>query len=147
MGRCQTETSYLKSVVLWLREYSTGPAPRFYPPKQVERESRHHSARRTFAGLDREDAIIDLPVSCHLETRQNTANERPSTREDKITGEPRVASGMHGITRSGACKTYPTRRLFAFPKKAFHQSCLKGESTAEYVRWVTTSQEAVACGP
>ena len=26
MGRCQTETSYLKSVVLWLQEYWTGPA-------------------------------------------------------------------------------------------------------------------------
>ena len=78
--------------------------------------------------------MIDLPVSCYLETRQNTANERLSIREDKITGEPRVASAMHGIARSGACITYPTRPLFAFPKKAFHQSCLKGESTAENLR-------------
>jgi hypothetical protein len=45
--------------------------------------------------------------------------ERPSIREDKITGEPRVASAMHGITRSGACITYPTRPLLAFPKKSF----------------------------
>jgi hypothetical protein len=37
MGRRQTETyyqseaAYLKSVLLWLQEYWTGPAPRFYP--------------------------------------------------------------------------------------------------------------------
>ena len=41
----------------------------------------------------------------------------------------------------------PARRLFAFPNKAFHQSCLKGESAAEYVGYLTTSQEAVAHGP
>ena len=28
MGRCQTETSYLKSVLLWLQGYWTGPALR-----------------------------------------------------------------------------------------------------------------------
>jgi hypothetical protein len=31
MGRCQTETSYLKSVLLWLQEYWTGPAVHVYP--------------------------------------------------------------------------------------------------------------------
>jgi hypothetical protein len=31
MSRCQTETSYLKSVLLWLKEYWTGAAVRIYP--------------------------------------------------------------------------------------------------------------------
>jgi hypothetical protein len=62
MGRCQTEASYLKSVLSWLQEYWTGPAVRIHPLKQVEQGSRHYSARRTHAALDRRDVIIDLPA-------------------------------------------------------------------------------------
>jgi hypothetical protein len=40
--------------------------------------------------------------------------------------------------------TYLTRRLFASPNKAFHQSSVKTESAAEYLRWAITSQEALA---
>jgi hypothetical protein len=52
MGRCQTETSYLKSVLLWLQEYWTEPdPPRIYLLKRVEGGSRHSSARRTHAAF------------------------------------------------------------------------------------------------
>ena len=62
MGRYQTETSYLKSVVLWLQEYWTGPAVRVYPLRAVPQVSRHYSTRRTHAALNRRDAIVDLPA-------------------------------------------------------------------------------------
>ena len=68
MGRYQTETyyqteaSYLKSVLLWLQEYWTGPAVRVYPLKLAEQPSRHYSARRTHAALNRRDVVIDLPA-------------------------------------------------------------------------------------
>ena len=51
MGRCQTETyyatevSYLKSVLLWLQEYWTGPAVRIYPLRTVPQASLHYSVR------------------------------------------------------------------------------------------------------
>ena len=79
MGRRQTETyyqseaAYLKSVLLWLQEYWTGPAPRFYPLNQVTQESRHY-ATRTHAGLNRRDVIIDLPA--FLPTRNSSAHLR-----------------------------------------------------------------------
>jgi hypothetical protein len=62
MGRGQTETSYLKSVLLWLQEYWTGPEVRIYPLKQVEGGSRHYPALRTHATFNRRDVIIDLPA-------------------------------------------------------------------------------------
>jgi hypothetical protein len=34
------------------------------------------------------------------------------------------------IDESGGVVTYPTRQLFAFPNKAFHQSSLKEDSAA-----------------
>ena len=36
--------------------------PRFYPLREVEQGSRHYSARRTPAALNRRDVIIDLPA-------------------------------------------------------------------------------------
>jgi hypothetical protein len=50
MARCQTETyyrpqaSYLRSVLLWLQEYWTGPAVRVYPLRAVIRleQCRNH---------------------------------------------------------------------------------------------------------
>ena len=54
----QSEPAYLKSVLLWLQEYWTGPAPRFYPFGKVE--SLRHSAQRVHAASNRQDAIIDL---------------------------------------------------------------------------------------
>jgi hypothetical protein len=45
MGRCQTEThyrteaSYLKSVLLWLQEYWTGPAVHVYPLRAMPQAS------------------------------------------------------------------------------------------------------------
>ena len=55
MGRCQTEiyypteASYLKSVLLWLQEYWTGPAVQVRPLKPVPQVSRYYSPRRTYA--------------------------------------------------------------------------------------------------
>ena len=74
MGRCQTETSYLKSVVLWLQEYWTGPAVRIYPLRAVPQVS-HYSARRTLAAPNRRGEIIDLPAFLPPRKRQNTASE------------------------------------------------------------------------
>jgi hypothetical protein len=68
MGRRQTEiyyqseAAYLKSVLLWLQEYWTGPAPRFYPIRQAEQEPRHCSAQGTHAVSNRQGATIDLPA-------------------------------------------------------------------------------------
>jgi hypothetical protein len=59
MGQRQTETSYqsevayLKSVLLWLQDYWTGPAPRYYLFAPVEQGSKRldklgsRSARKT----------------------------------------------------------------------------------------------------
>jgi hypothetical protein len=61
MGRRQTETPYLKAVLLWLQEYWTEPdPPRVYPLKQVGGGSRHSSARRS--KLNRRGVIVDLPA-------------------------------------------------------------------------------------
>jgi hypothetical protein len=68
MGRRQTEIyyqsepAYLKSVLLWLQEYWTGPAPRFYPLNQVEQDSQYSSAWGACATSNRRDAIVDLPA-------------------------------------------------------------------------------------
>ena len=63
MGRCQTETSYLKSVLLWLQEYWTEPdPPRIYPLKRVKGGSRHSSVQRTRDNSIERDTIIDLPA-------------------------------------------------------------------------------------
>jgi hypothetical protein len=45
MGRYQTETSYLKSVLLWLQEYWTGTAVRIYPLRGAPQGSRHCPGR------------------------------------------------------------------------------------------------------
>ena len=76
MGRYQTEAAYLKSVLLWLQGSWTEPdRPRFYPIREVEQGSRHSSARRTRAELNRRDAIIDLPPFLPPRTRQHTDSE------------------------------------------------------------------------
>jgi hypothetical protein len=76
MGQRQTESSYqseaayLKSVLLWLQEYWTGPAPRFYPYKpaaqrpykQAAQRPSHYSVEKVRAALNRQDAILDLPT-------------------------------------------------------------------------------------
>jgi hypothetical protein len=68
MGWCQTEiyypteTSYLKSVLLWLQEYWTGPAVQVRPLKSVPQGSRYYSPRRTYAATNRRSEIIDLPA-------------------------------------------------------------------------------------
>src|SRR6478609_7937104 len=54
-------TSYLKSVLLWLQEYWTGPVVRVYPLRPVQ-ASLHYSARRTLAAPNRRGEIIDLPA-------------------------------------------------------------------------------------
>ena len=71
MGRCQTEiyypteTSYLKSVLLWLQEYWTGPPVRIYPLRAVPQGSLHYNRR---------DVIIDLPA--FLPARNLAAHRR-----------------------------------------------------------------------
>ena len=71
MGRRQTETdyraetSYLKSVLLWLQEYWTGPAVRIYPVRSRSQEQRHYNRR---------DVIIDLPA--FLPARNLAAHQR-----------------------------------------------------------------------
>src|SRR5580700_5472472 len=83
MGRCQTEiyypteVSYLKSVLLWLQEYWTGPAIQVRPLKPVRQETRYNSPRRTYAALNRRGEIIDLPA--FLPPR-NSSQRRPSHR-------------------------------------------------------------------
>ena len=49
----RTETSYLKSVLLWLQEYWMGPPVRICPLRAVPQASPHYSPR---------DVIIDLPA-------------------------------------------------------------------------------------
>ena len=70
MGRYQTEiyypteVSYLKSVLLWLQEYWTGPAVR-YPLRAVPLASPHYNRR---------GVIIDLPA--FLPARNMAAHRR-----------------------------------------------------------------------
>ena len=71
MGRRQTETfyrtetPYLKSVVLWLQEYWTGPPVRIYPLRAVPQASPHYNRR---------DVIVDLPA--FLPARNVAAHRR-----------------------------------------------------------------------
>jgi hypothetical protein len=75
-----------------------GTGAAFYPLKQVERESQHHSARRTFAGLDRQDA--DNRSSCVLAA-------------SKVVSTP-TASKIQSGTGKNSCSTHsvasPARR-------------------------------------
>ena len=83
MGRCQTETSYLKSVLLWLQEYWTGPAVRVYPLRAVPPGTRHYS-EGMYTALNRRDVIVDLPAFLPPPKSQNMANRYREIR-------PRVA--------------------------------------------------------
>jgi hypothetical protein len=52
MGRRQKETfqseaEYLKLVLFWLQGYWSGPAPTFYPLREIEQESRDRFAVKT----------------------------------------------------------------------------------------------------
>jgi hypothetical protein len=68
MGWCQTEiyypmeASYLRSVLLWLQEYWTGPKVHVYPLRRVPQASQHYSVRRTLASPNRRGEIVDLPA-------------------------------------------------------------------------------------
>ena len=97
MGRHQTETfSYLKSVLLWLQEYWTGPAVRIYPLRAVPQVSRHYSARRTHAALNRRDVIIDLPAFLPAPKLVRIPPAKDANRDDKIAAEERTAPSMNG---------------------------------------------------
>src|SRR5262249_40040034 len=93
MGRCQTETyyrteaSYLKSVLLWLQEYWTGPAVRVYPLRAVPQALRHYSARRTLASPNRRGEIIDLPAFLPVRTSSTCHPRKASIRDGKIVVE------------------------------------------------------------
>ena len=54
-----TEVSYLKSVLLWLQEYWTGPAVHIHPLRTVPQGTLHYNRR---------DVIIDCQRSCLPET-------------------------------------------------------------------------------
>jgi hypothetical protein len=106
MGRRQTEiyyqseAAYLKSVLLWLQEYWTGPAPRFYPLNQVEQGGEHSSAQRPQATSNRRDAIVDLPA--FLPPQDAAARWRRAN--PNLEGEGNCPAGgsvgkMHGISR------------------------------------------------
>ena len=61
----RTDTSYLKSVLLWLQEYWMGPPVRIYPLGAVPQASPHYNRR---------DVIIDLPA--FLPARNMAAHRR-----------------------------------------------------------------------
>ena len=76
MGLHQTEAAYLKSVLFWLQGHWSEPdPPRFYPLEEDGQASRHSSARRTRAALNRRDAIIDVPAFLPPRIRQHTDSE------------------------------------------------------------------------
>ena len=109
MGQYQAETSYLKSVLLWLQEYWTEPdPPRIYPLKQVEGGSRHSSARRTHAALNRRNVTIDLPAFLPLRKPQSMANRAAKF----ARGSPRVVVPSKGITRSVRSKCFARNTPF-----------------------------------
>jgi hypothetical protein len=68
MGQRQTETTYqseaayLKSVLLWLQEYWTGPAPHFYPYKQAAQRPSHYFDEKARAAFNQRTERIDLPA-------------------------------------------------------------------------------------
>jgi hypothetical protein len=76
-----TEVSYLKSVLLWLQEYWTGPAIQVRPLKPVRQESRYNSPRRTYAALNRRGEIIDLPAFLPPRNSSQYRQRRPLTVE------------------------------------------------------------------
>ena len=51
----------LKSALLWLLGYWTGPPVHIYPLRTVPQGSRHHHGRNC-AAFNRRDVIIDLPA-------------------------------------------------------------------------------------
>jgi hypothetical protein len=107
MGRHQTETSYLKSVLLWLQEYWT--APRFYPLRTVPQGSRHYPARRTHTALNRRDVIIDLPA--FLPPRRSAARRRgggASISKGERTCEWTLAARLAGTAKTGKHSMNPS---------------------------------------
>jgi hypothetical protein len=75
MGRRQTEISYqseaayLKSVLLWLQECWTEPAPRYYPFGQIDQGLKRHSVSSARTGSDKQDVIMDIPAFLPLRKR------------------------------------------------------------------------------
>jgi hypothetical protein len=78
MGRHQAvdkpEGSYLKSVLLWLKEYWSGPAVQVRPLRATPQPSRHHSPRRTATAPNRRGEVIDLPI--FLPSRNSSEYQR-----------------------------------------------------------------------
>ena len=66
MGRHQAvylpETSYVKSVLLWLKEYWTGPAVQLRPLRATPQPYQHHSPGSIGAAPNRRAEILDLPA-------------------------------------------------------------------------------------
>ena len=87
MGRRQTETyyrtetSYLKSVLLWLQEYWTGPAVRIYPLRAVPQAIAALFRTEEHAAINRRDVIIDLPAFLPVRKSQNMANRHREIRQ------------------------------------------------------------------
>ena len=103
MGRYQTEAAYLKSVLLWLQGNWTEPdPPRLYWLRAVPQVSPHCSTRRIHGALNRRDGIVDLPAFLPPRNHRNSAKEKLSIREDKITVERTVASrrALNNLLRS-----------------------------------------------
>ena len=104
MGRRQTETSYLKSVLLWLQEYWTGPALRVYPLRAVPQASRHYSARRTLRCTkstrrnNRSARVLATPKL----VRTLTANKSKSGRENNCPTDGALANAENGSLQSKA---------------------------------------------
>jgi hypothetical protein len=79
MGRHQAvyqpEGSYLKSVMLWLKEYWTGPAVQVRPLRATPQPSRHQSPpKRPATAPNRRGEILDLPA--FLPSRNSYQYER-----------------------------------------------------------------------
>jgi hypothetical protein len=75
----RTDTSYLKSVLLWLQEYWTGPPVHIYPLRTVPQGSHHHHGRN-HAAFNRRDVIIDLPAFLPPRKSQKMANRQREIR-------------------------------------------------------------------
>jgi hypothetical protein len=72
MGRSEiyypTEASYLKSVLLWLQEYWTGPAVQVRPLNSVPQVSRYYSPRRTYAARSKRSLdFLHMECPCNLD--------------------------------------------------------------------------------
>jgi hypothetical protein len=126
MGRCQTETSYLKSVLLWLQEYWTGPEVQVYPLKATAltpQQARRATKEEQFSATNLASAPERRALSFHQHSTAQLVAGRDLSRQhaeliDLPVADEHLDRGQHFPIAAHALGAAP-----ALSPQAFEIDC------------------------